>query len=47
MYTKTDAKPVDSFWENDQRPEFYFGGGGGGLKVAPKLSFWGPCSPHI
>ena len=23
MYTKTDAKQVEKFWENDQRPEFY------------------------
>ena len=22
IYTKTDAKPVGNFWENDQRPEF-------------------------
>ena len=23
MYTKTDAKPVENFWENDQRPEIF------------------------
>ena len=22
MYTKTEVKPVENFWENDQRPEF-------------------------
>ena len=22
VYTRTDAKPVEKFWENDQRPEF-------------------------
>ena len=21
LYTKTDAKPLETFWENDQRPE--------------------------
>ena len=23
MLTKTDAKPVEIFWENDQRPELW------------------------
>ena len=44
MYTKTDAKPVENFWKNDQRPE--------GLlilgpKVAQNLGLWGPYSSHI
>ena len=34
MYTKTDAKPVENFWENGQTPEFLLIWG---PKVAPKL----------
>ena len=44
MYTKTDAKPVEKFWENYQRPEFWLIWG---PKVAQKLGLWGPYSPHI
>ena len=44
MYIKTDAQPVGSFWENDQRPEFWLIWG---PKVAQKLVLWGPHSPHI
>ena len=44
MYTETDAKPVEFFLENDQRPEslLIFE-----PKVAHKLGLWGPYSPHI
>ena len=44
MQTKTDAKPVDSIWENDQRLEFSLILG---PKKAKKLNPWGPYSPHI
>ena len=44
MYTKTDAKPVGNFLENNQRPEFWLIWG---PKVAQKLGLWGPHSPHI
>ena len=37
MYTKTDTKPVEIFWENDQRPEFLLT-----LFWGPNLGPWGP-----
>ena len=24
MYTKTDKKPMENFWENFQRPDFFY-----------------------
>ena len=44
MKTKTDAKTVEIFWENDQRPKFLLILG---PKVGPKLDLWGPYSPHV
>ena len=35
MYTKTDAKPLEKFWENDQRPEFDLFGAQSGPKIRP------------
>ena len=43
MLTKTDAKPVENFWENDQRQEFLLPLG---PLMAPKLGLWGPNSTH-
>ena len=44
METKTRAKLIENFWENEQRPEFLLVWG---PHVAPKLDLWGPYSPHI
>ena len=44
MQTKTDAKPVGFFLENDQRPEFW---PILGAKVAQKLGLWCPYSSHL
>ena len=41
MYTKTDAKPVEIFLENDRRPEYLLILG---PKVAHKL---GLCNEHV
>ena len=43
MWSNTDAKPVKTFWENDQRPEFLLILG---PKMAPKLGLWGPYFTH-
>ena len=43
MQTMTDVKPVETFWENDQRLEFYpFVGA-----KCPKLGLWGPYPQHV
>ena len=43
MWSNTDVKPVKTFWENDQRPEFWLVLG---AKMVPKLGLWGPYSTH-
>ena len=40
----TDVKPVETFWENDQWPEFLLVWG---AKMVPKLGLWGPYSTHF
>ena len=35
MYTKTDAKPVENFWENDLRRIFTYFGAQSGPKIGP------------
>ena len=38
---KTDVKPVETCWENDQRPEFWT------YYEAHKLSLWGSYCTHL
>ena len=41
MWSNTDVETMNTFWENEQRPEFWLIWG---PKLAPKLGLWGPYS---